>query len=122
MRYNRDMAGLFISKRVIFPHGKQRSFILESEKMLGLSDERLAQLLKINNRTLFDWKREKFSMSLKAVKILTGRTNMKTPVGIKIKEPFWYVGRGAKVGGAAVYKKYGQVGGDPDYRKKKWRQ
>ena len=114
------MAELFISKRVIFPRGKQRKFILQAKKTLGLSYLELAILLKISNRTLTDWKREKFSMNLRAVKILLKKTNRKIPKNIKIKEPFWYVNKGANLGGIAVYKKYGRIGGDPEYRKKKW--
>ena len=114
------MAELFISKRVIFPHGKQREFILQAKKTLGLSYLELASLLKISSRTLTDWKREKFSMALRAVKILLRKTKRKIPRNIKIKDPFWYVHAGGRMGGFAVYKKYGRVGGDPEYRKKKW--
>ena len=39
---------------------------------------------------------------------------------VVIKDPFWYVNLGAKNGGLATIKKYGRVGGDPEYRKKKW--
>ena len=114
------MAKLFISKRAIFPHGQQRGFILHAKKILNLSYIELAQLLKISDRTLTDWKREKFSISLKAVKILSRKTKRKIPKNIEIKDPFWYVNKGAKVGGLVVYKKYGRIGGDPEYRKKKW--
>ncbi len=114
------MAGLFISKRAVFPRGEQRNFILNNKKALGLLDVELARLLKISNRTLTDWKREKFSMSLRAVEVLSKKTKKKIPQNIKIKNPFWYIKKGAKLGGIAVYKKYGRIGGDPEYRKKKW--
>ncbi len=114
------MAELFISKRAIFPRGKQREFLLKMKGALNLSYIELARLLKISDRTLTDWKREKFSMSLKAVKILSRKTKRKMPRNIKIKDPFWYVNKGAKIGGLTVYKKYGRIGGDPEYRKKKW--
>lgn len=114
------MAESFISKRVIFHRGKQREFLLKMKKALNLSYVELARLLKISDRTLTDWKREKFSISLKAVKTLSRKTKRKIPKNIEIKDPFWYVFKGAKVGGLAVYKKYGGIGGDPEYRKKKW--
>lgn len=114
------MAKLFISKRVVFPSGKQREFLVNTKNSLGLLYIELARLLKISNRTLTDWKREKLSMSLKAVKILAKKTNRKIPKNIEIKDPFWYVYKGAKVGGIAVFRKYGRIGGDPEYRKKKW--
>lgn len=114
------MDKLGISKRVIFPCGKQREFILNSKKRLGLSNVELARLLKISIRTLTDWKREKFSVPLKAVKILSRKTKRKIPKNIEIKDPFWYVSKGARAGGLAVYKKYGRIGSDPEHRKKKW--
>jgi len=114
------MVESFISKRVFFPRGEQRKFILKMKKLLNFSYIELAQLLKISSRTLSDWKREKFSISLKAVEILTRKTNRKMPKNIKIKDAFWYVNKGAKAGGLAVYKKYGRIGGNPKYRKKKW--
>ena len=33
---------------------------------------------------------------------------------------FWYVFNGSSAGGTAVYKKYGHIGGDSEFRKKKW--
>ncbi|TSC96171.1 MAG: Uncharacterized protein Athens101410_101 [Parcubacteria group bacterium Athens1014_10] len=114
------MVNPFISKRVIFPPSEQKKFIIENKKTLDLSDEKLAYLLKINHRTLTNWKREKFSISLKAVKIILKKTDGKMPKNVEIKEAFWYANKGAKLGGLTVYKKYGKIGGDPEYRKKKW--
>lgn len=91
------MARSFISKRVVFPCGKQKEFLLNAKKMLNLSYTDLARQLKISNRTLTDWKREKFLMSLRAVKIISKRTNRKIPKNIEIKEPFWYVYKSAKL-------------------------
>jgi intein/homing endonuclease len=44
------------------------------------------------------------------------------PKGISVKERYWYVSKGASAGGRAILEKYGSVGGDPEYRKKKWRE
>ena len=114
------MVEKFKSKRVKFPKGKQRAFLTKAKNRLGLNNKNLAELLKINIRTLTDWKREKFSMSLEAVKLLFKKTQIKTPRKIKILDPFWYTKRGSSAGGIAVYKKYGYVGGDPEIRKRKW--
>jgi len=114
------MAGLYTSKRAIFPYGKQKEFLLDTKRILDLSYIDLAKLLKISRRTLTDWKREKFSMTLKAVKILIRKTNKKMPKCIEIKDPFWHVNKAAKLGGAAVYKRYGRIGGNPEIRKQRW--
>lgn len=116
------MAKLLISKRVIFPPDGQRIFLLRAKKKICLSWDKLSQLLKISNRTLFDWRREKFHISLNAVEILSQKANISIQKNknIEIRDAFWYVSKGARNGGIAVYKKYGNVGGDPEYRKKKW--
>ncbi len=36
------------------------------------------------------------------------------------EDPFWYTTKAGKLGGDAAYKKYGVVGGDQEFRKKKW--
>ncbi len=61
-------------------------------------------------------------MSLEALKTLTAEMNETLPTKLKIVEPYWYALKGAKKGGISVYKKYGIVGGNPNYRKNKWRQ
>jgi hypothetical protein len=114
------MAGSSITKRVIFLRGKQKEFLLNTKRILNLSYIELAKLLEISKRTLTDWKREKFSMTLKAVKMLTRKTNKEMPEHIEIKDSFWHVNKAAKLGGAAVYKKYGRIGGNPKIRKQKW--
>jgi len=114
------MVEQFNAKRVIFPSEEQRESLLNANGILNLSCMELAKLLKISSRTLIDWKREKFSMTLKAVKILARKTNRKMPEHIEIKNSFWYVNKAAKLGGIAVYKKYGKIGGNPEIRKQKW--
>lgn len=109
-------------KRVFFPKGKQKSFILRIRKILNLSNKRLAKILGISNRTVRDWQKEKFSMSLGAIKILCQKIKQPIPRDIKIKNRYWYVTNGSSAGGLAVIKKYGHICGDPEYRKRKWRE
>lgn len=110
------------SKRVFFPKTKQKTFILKAKRKLGLTDAKIANLLKITQRTLTDWKREKFSISLDAVKTILKKTDMDFPENVEIRNPFWYVNIGGRSGGLAVYNKYGIVGGNPEKRKRKWRE
>lgn len=114
------MTEKFKCKRVVFKNGAQRKFIKNAKKSLHLNNKELAKLLKVTNRTLSDWKREKFYIPLDAVKILLRKERRSMPKNIKIREPFWYVNKGAKIGGLAVYRKYGIVGGNPEKRKEKW--
>jgi len=107
-------------KRVIFPPTKQRRFLARALKNLNLSWSLFAEKFKIHKRTLNDWKREKYSLPLNIVKKISKVAKVKIPKNVKIREPFWYVNKGSKIGGIAVLKKYGRIGGDPEYRKKKW--
>ena len=107
-------------KRVTFPKGKQKNFLEKIQTKLNLSLKELANLAGIHIRSMTDWKREKFSMSLPALKKICRKAKIPLPKNIEIKDPFWYTSNGSSAGGIAVYKKYGYVGGDPEYRKKKW--
>jgi len=112
------------SKRVIFLLGEQRRFLLRAVKNLNLSWALFADKIGVHKRTLNDWKREEYSIPLDVVKKIPKIAKVKTPKNIEVKEPFWYVYKGAKIGGKmgaiACFKKYGSYGGDPEYRKKKW--
>jgi len=113
-----------LAERVIFPSGGQRRFLLKAVKKLNLSWSLFANKIGVHKRTLNDWKREEYSMPLDVVKKISKIVKVKIPKDIEVKEPFWYVYKGAKIGGKmgaiACFKKYGSYGGDPEYRKKKW--
>ena len=116
------MVELDNEKRAFFQKGKQKFFIFRIRKILNLSNEKLARILGISSRTVRDWQKEKFSMSLGAIKILCQKIKQPIPRDIKIKSRYWYVASGSSAGGLAVIKKYGYICGDPEYRKRKWRE
>ena len=99
---------------------KQQRFLLKAVENLNLPLALFAGKIGVHKRTLNDWKREEYSMPFNVLEEICAVTKLKIPKNIKIRGPFWYVNKGAKVGGLAVYKKYGRIGGDPEYRKKKW--
>lgn len=107
-------------KRVFFPKEEQRSFLDSVKEEMRVSWPELAEVVGVHKRTMNDWKREKTSMSFPALKTILRKTGWEMPGNVEMKEPFWYTHKGAREGGLAVYKKYGRVGGDPEYRKKKW--
>lgn len=107
-------------KRVSFPLGEQKRFLLCVKRISGLSWRQIAQSAGIHVRTLADWKREKFTLSFDALVRLCQKTNIPFPKNVLIRDPFWYVTKGAYAGGLAVYRKYGHIGGDSEIRKKKW--
>lgn len=107
-------------KRLVFKLGKQNEFILKVQKLLNLDNNTLASVAKVSARTVRDWKREIYSMPLGLVIDLSSMARFNMPKNTEIRDRFWYVEKGSKVGGLASYKKYGCVGGDPNFRKKKW--
>ena len=109
-----------ISKRLIFPKGEQSKFLSDVQQKLSLCNKAVAELIGKNVRTLADWKREKFSMSLDEAEFLSKKSGVVISSGAEIKEAYWYTRAGSLAGGLAVYKKYGRIGGDEEERKKKW--
>jgi len=104
--------------RVFFPKGKQRKFI--NGVISHLSIKEIAKLCNFSERTIRDWRREKFLVDFKSLKIICKKTGLKIPPNIKLRDRYWYTTKGARKGGLAVFKKYGRIGGNPEYRKKKW--
>jgi hypothetical protein len=99
---------------------QQRDFI--NGILSKTSVEEVAKLCNLSTRTIRDWRREKFLIDFKAAKVLSRKTGVKLPSSIRLKDDYWYVSSGSSAGGLAVYKKYGRIGGDPEHRKKKWRE
>lgn len=108
------------SKRVVFPRGEQKKFLGRIRNRLGITTRELAKLAGVHVRSMNDWKREKFSISLNSMNKLCRKIHVSLPTNIHIRDPFWYTAKGAKTGWMTVYKKYGFLGGNPEYRKKKW--
>jgi len=76
----------------------------------------------IHSRTLNDWRREEHTIPLWVFNKLSTKIDKEFKKDIEIKDPFWYASKGSKIGWKAVLEKYGHVGGDPEYRKQKWRE
>lgn len=114
------MAEKVIPKRVFFPKGEQSVFIKDVQKKLSASSKEIAELIGKSARTLADWEKEKFSMSHDAVAVLSKKSGIAFPAVAEIKDAYWYASAGASLGGLAVYKKYGNIGGSPEERKRKW--
>ena len=96
--------------RVLFPKGSQRAFITRVQEKLDWKIIDLAKFLGVSSRTITDWKREKFLLSLQVVYRLSAKAKIRIPKKPKIIDRFWYTHKGAHKGGLAVYKKYGRIG------------
>jgi len=114
------MANRIYQKRVIFRKGEQAKFLLSKINKLNISWNELAAKIGIHQRTLNDWKREQYSMPIDTLDKICRLSLLKRPKNIKIKPAFWHINTSAKLGAIASIKKYGRVGGNQEYQKKKW--
>lgn len=104
--------------RVLFKKGKQKEFF---DKILTLiSVKEASASCGFSERTIRDWHRGKFLVNSKALGKLCQKTKLSFPSEVEFKNDYWYVANSSSAGGLAVYKKYGIIGGDPEYRRKKW--
>jgi hypothetical protein len=106
--------------RVIFSKKDQKKFLIRIFSEISIKEA--AKLCNLSERTMRDWRRGKFSMDLDSLTKLCRKAKVKFPSNIELKNDYWYTSRGSYIGGKTVLKKYGRVGGDPKYRKKKWRE
>lgn len=98
--------------------GEQRKFI---EKIISkISVAKAAKLCNFSERTIRDWRREKFLMNKDSALRLCKRTNIPFPKNAKEKKDYWYTEKSCYLGGAACLKKYGNIGGDLKHRTQKW--
>ena len=117
----REMAKMGISDRIVFSKkGEQRSFIIQVRATLNLSSKALADFLKIHQRTVTDWAREKYKMSHPAAVSLSKKSGLPLPDDSYIFSWHNHLQSIAGIAGKLVYKKYGRVGGNPMIRKTKW--
>jgi len=105
------------SERVFFKKGEQKKLI--NKILLRVSIKEISRLFNISERTIRDWRREKFSADFFVLKKLCKKTSISLPSRLIVKNRYWYAKIGASKGGKANWEKYGKIG-DPEYRKKKW--
>ena len=103
--------------RAFFSKGKQRKFI--NKILLRITVKKAAKLCNLSERTIRDWRREKFLMNLDALRKICKKTGIKFPSDVELRDDYWYAAHGSSAGGKAMWKKYGRIG-DPEYRKKRW--
>jgi ribosomal protein L39E len=106
--------------RVIFLKKEQRKFLNKIFEKISITET--AELCNLSERTIRDWRREKFSIDLISLNKLCRKTKIAFPSNVKLKDDYWYVLRGSSVGGKVVLKRYGKIGGNEKHRKKKWRE
>lgn len=116
--HNGDMVESFKEKRVLFPQGGQRAFIDKVEEKISI--RRMAGLCSCSERTIRDWRREKFPLRRSCLLILCKHSGLPVPKKLEYRGVYDHVRRAGKMGGQAVMRKYGRVPSDEQYRKQRW--
>lgn len=105
--------------RLHFKKGELRQFITDAQNKLGVNSEKLGKYVGVSGRTINDWKREKFNPSNEIINKLSKLTLIPVPKH-KILNKFWYVKKGAKLGGKRTYELYGLMGNKETRAKGGW--
>jgi hypothetical protein len=104
--------------RIKFKKGLQSKFLNSCFNLSGLNWIKIAIKIGISQRTLSDWRREKYTMSQKALEKLVKLSGkyLKIPQYIVLPD-YWSIEKAAKIGGKVTAEKYGGPG-TPEGRKK----
>ncbi len=105
--------------RIKFEKGYQSRLLLEFKKKTNLSWPELANKFSISKRSLLNWRKEKYTLSNKAFKIILKaiKINLKVRNKYKTLPDYWNIRKAAKKGGLVVAKKYGGPGTPKGRRK-----
>lgn len=105
--------------RLKFLSGQQSKFLNEVSDKSRLSTRALAIIAKIHPHSFRDWKREKLTMTLTAAQKFVKLFNINLPEDEKILTQRWQKARrnANKIGGLAMFEKYGSPGIEEGRRK-----
>ncbi len=96
--------------RAKFITGDQNKFLESVKEKSKLSWEKLADVMEISKRTLFDWRREKHTMEKTAFLKLSNLYSIHPSQNVKFISMLEIIARKARNGGIARLKKYGPPG------------
>ncbi len=96
--------------RVKFPEGKQRSFFDNVGLYFKNDWTEVSKFLSINERTLRDWRCERYTMDHTSLKNLVSLTKIPMPQNIEILEDYWSAKKYSRVGALKRFQMYGALG------------
>ena len=96
--------------RIVFNKGKQKEFLNKVHYEAGLSWLQMANICDIGERTLRDWRNEKFYMKYEAAKLLSEKTSVSFCTPKKILPDYWSTKKAGPIGAKTRYEIYGNPG------------
>lgn len=108
-----------MENRYKLPKGLQKRYLTDVENISGLSKNQIAETLGIVRRSYTDWKREKYTITQKAVEIIEKRFRVKLPYVKNKALNNWLKSKklASRKGGLAASEKHGGPG-TPEGRRK----
>lgn len=103
--------------RIVLSKGKQRDFLNRVRKETRLDWSEIASICGICERTVRDWRRERFYMKYESAQALFRKTSIPFCKPKEILPDYWSAKRIASIGGKKRYEIYGNPG-TPEGRRK----
>lgn len=107
----------FKSKRALLRPGEQRKFLMRVEEILGLS--KVATLSNCTERTVRDWRREKFRIPAEALTTLASEASVPIPTH-RLVEMYAHVSEAGKKGYTATVSAHGRIPKNEQVRRQRW--
>src|SRR3989344_602035 len=105
-------------KCAIFPTSKQQVFLKAIEAKSSVKD--MARICECSERSMRDWRKEKFPMQLSCVHALCKQMHIPLPKGFFIRDRYAHTRAAGQKGARAVIAKYGRIPVDEKHRKQRW--
>jgi len=106
------------SFKVKFTKREQRQFLQAMEQKIPIVQ--MAKVCKCSERTIRDWRREKFPMDHACLEKLCRKTNTLFPSAISLMPRYSHTSDAGRKGAAAVLEKYGRPLVNELHRKQQW--
>jgi len=99
-----------LNSRIKFGTGKQNKFLKNAISVLDIEQSELAKISNVCDRTLRDWKREKYNMSFSSLRAICKEMRINLPQNIQVLPEGWSVKKASKLGGRRYVELYGPPG------------
>lgn len=106
-----------IDTRVVMPPGVQRSFLEEAGAILGM--RAMTSLCECSERTVRDWRREKFRMPSRAMMLLASHAQVPVPAH-RLVEAYAHASTAGRKGYDATVAAHGHIPQDEKVRSQRW--
>ncbi len=112
------MTELFINQRAQFLPHVQRAFLEKVKTVLSVRE--MAKICNCSERTIRDWRREKFSISIDSMRKLSEAAGVLMPTNFTTRDVYAHTSEAGKKGGRALIAKFGKVPVEEGFRKARW--